>query len=245
MSMTGNPGEGRGREGLLYRPHRFVGYFLISLAILCFFPQCGLEYIPYLSQPLSLGSFVNDTFQFIRTTEYAETEFLGFEIYYKFYKQGQSPDNTITDFNTLITRGFHRLSSSTDDPGRITIAEPLIKIPSTNVGQITFTIDFNPVNPNEPRTFNDSTIVDVFLRRGVYYSSGPFDQQYKHFDKSFDLDTYLQGDADIGTEIMQEITSGNDLWLAAYVLSYGLKDLSFDIYSDAVYLNYIEVNFGW
>ena len=245
MKMTGKPGEGRGRVSRLPKPDRFLFYFLVSFTSICLLPQCGLEYIPYLSEPLSLGSFVDDTFQFIRTTENTEAEFLGFEIYYKFYKTDQSPDDTITDFNTLITRGFRRLSSSTDDPDLISISEPLIKIPSTNVDTITFTIDFSPLFPNEPTTLNDSTITNVILRRGVYYGSGTFDQQYKHFHKNFDPNTYLQGDADLGSDIMQEITNGIELRLALYVLSYGLKEFTLDIFSDAVYLNYIDVNFGW
>ena len=230
----------------MLKPYRFVVHFLISCVALCVLPQCGLEYIPYLSEPVSLGSYVNDTFQFIRTTDNTETEFLGFEIYYKFYKTDQDPDDTITDFYTLITRGFRRLCSSVDDPDLISISEPLIKIPPANVDQITFTIDFGPAYSDEPTTLNNSTVADVLLRRGVYYSSGTFDEQYKHFDKSFDfINTYLQSDADIGSEIMQEITSGSDLRLALYVLSYGRKDFTLDIYSDPVYLNYIDINFGW
>jgi len=30
-----------------------------------------------------------------------------------------------------------------------------------------------------------------------------------------------------------------------YALSYGMKDYSADLYSDAIYLGEIDVNFGW
>ena len=107
MRMTENPGEGRGRVALLYRPYRFVGYFLISLATLCLLSQCGLEYIPYLSQPVSLGANDADkTFKFIRTGDNTEVEFLGFEVYYKFYIESQEPDDSITTFSALFPNGF-------------------------------------------------------------------------------------------------------------------------------------------
>ena len=253
MSMTGNPGEGRGREGLLYRPHRFVGYFLISLAILCFLPQCGLEYLPYLSQPISLGANDADkTFQFIRTGDNTEAEFLGFEVYYKFYIESQEPDDTITIFNALYSNGFTRLSSSSDLKNLI--SKPVIKIPFGNTNTITFTLDFNQApTPKDPETgSNDPTVVDVSLRRAVYYEPGEGSEidRFKHFPDTLDdtTETYQENDSDIASSVwslIDELPTGENVRLALYVLSYGRKDYTVDIYSDALYLGYITVNFGW
>jgi len=253
MSMTGNPGgEGRGREGLLYRPHRFVGYFLISLAILCFLPQCGLGYIPFLSEPLSL--FANDadkTFQFKRTSDNTEAEFLGFEIYYKFYTESVEPDNTIITYSALSPNGFSRLSSS--DDLRNHISKPLIKIPFGNTNTITFTLDFNQVPEKDPETSStDLTVGDVSLRRSVYYDSdqGTEPDHCKHFPETEDdtPETYEDNDNDIDSSVWTIISTAptsDNVKLALYVLSYGLENYTLPLHSDALYLGYITVNFGW
>ncbi len=236
----------------MYRPYRFVGYFLISLATLCFLPQCGLEYIPYLSQPVSLGANDADkTFQFKRISDNTEAEFLGFEIHYKFYTEIEAPDDTIVTYSALSPNGFTRLSSS--DDRRNLISKPLIKIPSGNTNTITFTLDFDQVPEKDPGTSStDLTVDDVSLRRAVYYEPGEGSEidSFKHFPDNLDdtTDTYKQTDSDIDSSvwpIINDFPAGDNVRLALYVLSYGRKDYTVDIYSDALYLGYITINFGW
>ena len=252
MRMTRNQGEGRGREDLLYSPYRFVGYFLISLVTLCFLPQCGLEYIPYLSEPVSLGANDTDkTFQFIRTGDNTEAEFLGFEVYYKSYIESQEPDDTITTFSDLFSNGFTRLSSSSDLKNLI--SKPVIKIPFGNTNTITFTLDFNQVPVKDPGTSSTDPAVDeVSLRRAVYYEPGEGSEidRFKHFPDTLDdtTETYQETDSDIDPSvwsIIDELPTGDNVRLALYLLSYGRKDYTVDIYSDALYLGYITINFGW
>jgi len=236
----------------LHRPYRFVDYFLLFLATLCLLTQCGLEYIPYLSEPVSLGANDADkTYKFIRTGDNTEAEFLGFEIYYKFYITSQEPDDTITTFSALFSNGFKRLSSSSDLKNLI--SKPLIKIPSGNTNTITFTLDFNqaPI-PKDPETgSNDPAVDDVFLRRAVYYEPGEGSEidSFKHFPDSLDdtTETYQENDSDIDSSVwlVIEPPTGEKVRLALYVLSYGRKDYTVDIYSDALYLGYVTINFGW
>jgi hypothetical protein len=129
----------------------------------------------------------------------------------------------------------------------------LIKIPIGNTNIITFTLDFNQVPAKDPGTSStDLAVSDVSLRRSEYYDSdqGTEPDSGKHFPETEDAtpETYENDDNDIGSSVWTIISTpptSDNVRLALYVLSYGLENLSLPLYSDALYLGFITINFGW
>ena len=205
--------------------------------------QCGLEYLPYLTPPVSRGPS-GDTF-IVRKTAANDTEsavdweYLGIELYYKFYLTGATPDNNLTELSELNAKGFRRISSSGDDVTK-PIQKPLIDGLAL-AGDVDFDIAMENVNITETST---PVVVVSEIRRGVPY--GSLESGYPSFQQ-FLVDDFDEADDDVETSIYDHITSNplSKITMVMYALSYGMKDYSADLYSDAIYLGEIDVNFGW
>ncbi len=216
--------------------------------------QCGLETIAYLSPPVSLGALTSGLyFSFQKTTENdLPTQidiFEGFEIYYKFYKLDDTTDTDIVERSELVSKGFHRLSrfdeDEKDDPDR-----PLVE--GTTTGKTIF------VNLDPPGELNIADRYDTSgsgtdfyvdeLRRGVPYDITDTGEGYYPYLKRFLYipadEHFLETDADVGSGIWSSILGGEKIVMLAYALSYGRADFV-DVYSEAEFLGYIDVNFGW
>ena len=205
--------------------------------------QCGLEYLPYLTPPESRGPSVK-TFIVRKTvandTESAlEWEYLGIELYYKFYLQGDPTDYNLTELSELTTKKFHRISSSGDEEN--SVQKPLID-GTALVGDIDFDIDMENMRITETST---PVVVVSETRRGVPYDSDELGY-YPYFQR-FLVDDFDAADDDVETSIYNYITSNplSKITMVMYAFSYGKKDYSVDLYSEAVYLGEIDVNFGW
>lgn len=220
---------------------------MIIGAVLCVLPQCGLEYLPFLKAPADPDVRDADKiFEFTRTN--TELEFRGYELYYKFYTIDQDPNTTITTLAGLKADTFQRMSNATD-----TETKPLIQIPLLDVTAYTFTLLFNQFpTAADPRFVSSPSGITGQLRRSTVYGSTQGNEPgfFKHFPESVDQtdQTYELDDEDIESQVWAVINSdppGDNVRLAVYALSYGLKDYTSPLYSDAVYLGDITINFGW
>jgi hypothetical protein len=221
----------------LLKPVLVLAICLLAMA------QCGLEYLPFLTAPVSIGPSV-DIFSVRKTaandTESAiEWEYQGIELYYKFYLPTETPDNNLTELIELNAKGFRRISSSGDQA--TSVQKPLID-GKAFLGDVDFDIDMENTDITETST---PVVVVSEIRRGVPYDSDEIGY-YPYFQR-FLFDDFDAADADVGTSIYGYITSipFSEIKMAVYALSYGKKDYVVDLYSEAVYLGEIQVNFGW
>ena len=221
----------------ILKPLLILPMFLLTMA------QCGLEYLPYLTPPMSLGPS-GTTFSVRKTaandTESAlEWEYLGIELYYKFYLQGADTDYNLTELSELTTKKFHRISSYPGDKIDKPLQKPLID-GTAMAGDVDFVIDMENMEITEIST---PVVVVSDIRRGVPY--GSLELGYPSFQQ-FLVDDFDAADDDVGTSIYNITTiPSSKITMAMYALSYGKKDYVVDLYSDAVYLGEIDVNFGW
>lgn len=221
----------------LLKPVLILPICLLTMA------QCGLEYLPFLTPPTSLGQ-AGKTFSVRKTaandTESAlEWEYRGIELYYKFYLPSATLDNNLTELSELTTKKFHRISHPDDEEN--SIQKPLID-GTALAGDVDFLIDMENMEITETST---PIVVVSEIRRGVSYNSDEIGY-YPSFQR-FLFEDFDATDDDVGTSINDYITgiSPGYITMLVYALSYGKKDYSVDLYSEAVYLGEIDVNFGW
>lgn len=228
---------------------------LALLPCLLLLTACGLEIVPYLSPPDAQPPPSATEFSFRRTTENSEIgvdyQFEGFELYYRFYTTDETPNESIIDRSGLLAAQFRRVCGGDDTPADLlSVNKPLIRV--TLPGAMIFTLKFG-TNPSDASATSDPSEFTTVLRREPRYSSTHPDTAVRDNFKSFaygftTTDPYLEGDRDVGTAIWGVISTGqpsSSVRLALYVLSYGRQDYVTDLYSDAVYLGYRDINFGW
>jgi len=183
-------------------------------------------------------------FTFRCTTANSEPEFEGFELYYKFYTNEQTPNEGITDRSGLLAAGFDRVCEAPPEYHN-DIDKPLIEVIPPD--DIEFTLDF-AASP-EPTVTSFPAGITVIMRRAAYYSSSTTHlDEFKSFDYDYDaIETYMEtDDPDYGSEVLAAIDARSDLHLTLYVLSYGKQEYATDLYSSAVCLKTIgPFNLGW
>ncbi|MBN2443413.1 MAG: hypothetical protein JXJ04_18775 [Spirochaetales bacterium] len=240
-------------------------FFLKTFLCLCLFClclTCGIDEIPVLSKPQKGNtSDTFNTFEF-RITENngcvegcykTEPDFLGFEIYYKFFSSdldGQNAANSQSNkltVNELESNSFRRISfyindNNCDKPTRI--QKPLIPVPKDNRGkQSLITISFNAMESTgniyikavaeETDGLSEIRGVDELeIRRNIE------DPEKLEFFKSFE--DFTTSDADVNGVGSLELEES--LIILVYVLSYGKYNLSETIYSEALCLSWINVS---
>jgi hypothetical protein len=215
----------------------------MASAILTFLPQCGLESIPYLTPPVSLGRSAN-TFNVQKTDANdaeenpPEWQYRGIELYYKFYLPGDATELNLTELSQLQSRGFFRVSGP-DDDAEDPLDKPLIDV--STLGDVSFLIDLDTLDVTRVST---STVVVEPIRRGVPYDS--FHPDYPSF-KPFESEHFDKTDDDVGEELYTLIqeNAGAQIPMVMYALSYGNRNYFADLYSEAICLGEIEINFGW
>ena len=237
-----------------------------SVLLILLLNTCGIEQYLQL-QPPSDPTNIGDLFTFKKTLFNSETEFIGFDLYYRIYNLLEDPDlDEIIEFEDLGANGFSRIHASDDVEANI--QRPLIRIqpndrtpaasPPDN-DEFTLTVDFSGTSPLVepfPIIFDDgtSTLIDspeddslalpgpppilieiTDIRRDVYDDS---DDSYKQFSD------FSEGDADIDTDIWDDIDLGLDVKIVLYVVCYGYDFVNFrSLYSEPVKLGTIERTF--
>ena len=219
--------------------------------------NCGIEDFPAFLESPAKGFTAAPVFEFLATAENSETEFLGFELYYKFYlgpsdPQIQDDRETIGVFDDLVVRGFRRLNRARNST---LVEKPLIPVVADKGKRFAVQISFedltNPdqypeitVTPIDVLTSPD-TMTAQGLRRSVTYKSGAETGDYKRFNDFYE-ETPGTPDADITAAMWDEIQNSQPIVIALYVLSYGVEvstTANLILYSRPLSLDYISWTF--
>ncbi len=197
---------------------------------------CGLEYVLALTPPEYIETSIADKyFRIGLTSDNDEPEFRGVELYYKFY--GKNETNLVTNlssFDELVSGGFYRLASDSDEAGKI--SKPLIAVPVENRGHDThITLDLSSTANAHiyatPQEANGYSLSSLEVRRGVTKSNG----EYKPFSE------FAASDPDVNS-ISQDFQVEPEVILLVYAISFGKKDIATDAHSKAVCLFNIRIN---
>ncbi|MBN2533818.1 MAG: hypothetical protein JXB88_13060 [Spirochaetales bacterium] len=221
--------------------------FIFCLFILIVI-SCGIDEIPVLSRPqFKTNNEIDDYFEFKATEDNDEDEFRGFEVYYKFFSadaEGESAANyqsNYTSVSEVEAAGFRRItyyidSDDCDKPTRI--LKPLIKVPLGMRGTATtLTINFGEAIGKGPTYSISSDEEDYISISALPIRRGIEDTENQGYYKGFD--TYKKTDIDVYG--LGSIDPAKKVNILVYVLSYGIYNLSEQIYSDALCLGYIEL----
>jgi hypothetical protein len=203
---------------------------MVTLAVLLGISGCGLESYLLLNPPTAVSSTASGEFKFKADSTNNEYEFLGFEVYYKFYLTSETPNNSINTFEQLKTDSFLRLNNGGSDTAT-SISKPLFFSESWKGTSYTVTIDFfNSANPSVDPDAPGRSITG--LLRGVIGVGllSPYDSYFKPFYN------YVSADTDITPNLLNDINAGLSVTLALYVLSYGKDSTGLELYSQPVFL---------
>lgn len=239
--------------------------YIIFILILILFPflfSCGLEdNIDSINPPeYSLTSDGSKIFEIKITEDNNEDYFRGIEFYYKFYGKDTEPsssDINLDTYDELITANFKRISKSSDSFNNY--VKPLVPVPEEDRGyESKITIDFSEFDTNnhpyiyaEPDSGNTIDLEDgkpygleidkldpLDIYREVTYPSGDINSPYcKPFNDMLTTDDDL-------SHIDQDF-SDPELKILLYAISYGKYDLTTKLYSKAVCLLYINIDFTY
>jgi hypothetical protein len=224
---------------------------------------CGLENIPVLNPPYipagGQGSETNYVFSFQSTTANNETDFRGFELFYKFYSDLTSvppnpPATGAADVSWLLGLGYKPVCSKNSDVvggTAVTHNAPLVPVAIADRGtSFTVSIDFHTLGTVTQPSFSyggaTQPVPAVEVRRAVGDNSvGSPDNGYpKTFIVSTSslVHTYLATDADIGTSLLAAATTQGFAYFVVYVASYGFSTDQGGYYSLPLYLGYVKVD---
>ena len=249
---------------------KFGRLFLLISCV--FFNSCGLDEQPVLLPPIKgTTSDTSDTFTFKVNKqngtgdEYEYNIFKGFLLYYKFFPvttEGKYEMDQQSNFQSIDDiNNFHRFTyyvnknnceKVTDTKSKIPLLnvheghihkaernfEPTIKISFQNIldeNDVKVIVEGVPEEESEPLFLTDED-EPIYVRRDI---REVVDNEPTDYYKSFKY--YDEYDADIDNDIDLSVANPR-AYLLIYVLSYGKDNLTTDIYSDAVCLNYIEID---
>lgn len=226
------------------RPVQGPAHLLVlpaAVALLSCLSSCGLEHIPYVDEPVP-GTTVQETFTFSAPASVAGY-FLGYELYYKLYaldNPAADSEVALASVAALQAAGFHRLTKEGDTDARL----PLVEAPSQADHRVAVT--FFPYGGQPSFTITDSSgapliAEPVLLRRGVQYPIGEpgVTGVYQTF-ADFSADDTILTDTDLPESVWSSMSSGSQVKLALYAVSYGEDELLAPLYSEPVYLFYID-----
>ncbi len=199
---------------------------------------CGLEYLPYIHEPLQ-GTPSGGSFSFSSPQEVGLL-FEGYEIYYKLYVSGDPSLTTESDFTTvdaLKAQGFHRVTSE----GDIDEDRPLVKVPLASRGvPHNVTIEFPEFGGQPSATVSWDAGNRLFLRRGILFPlDEPGADRYQSFLDFSEADILLQP-TDLSRDVWEDMQLAIQVKLALFVASYGRNELGGALYSEPVYLFTID-----
>jgi hypothetical protein len=201
-----------------------------SVFLILLLNTCGLETFIQLNppgNPVRLG----DQFLFTKTLYNSEPEFTGFDLYYRFFDSGVTPElDDIIQFEDLGIHGFRRIHGSSDNQGTLPplmYVQPGDRTPGASPpdnDQFTLTVDFTGKEPSLalvdpfPQIEGDGTadvdfseIAHTDIRRDVWDESASAYKQFSDFSA---------GDADI-SQLSDDIAGGAAVQLVLYAVSYG------------------------
>ena len=201
---------------------------------------CGLpDPRPLLPPPIDpSASDAADTFSFSHPTgagsdRVRSVETFGYEVYYRFSRQGDATDHNLQDIAQLRASGFVSLRKAGDRQG--VSAQPLIVVSSSARADHRVTLSFAALGDGaDPRaTLNPGG--SISLRRGVANITGAYER--------FECEGFEAAQPDVlaFAELPQVCAAGLEVQLEAYAVAYGRDADRRAQFSDALYLGSIDV----
>lgn len=230
--------------------------YILTFAAVMVFSGCGLYSYPYIEAPnvsKVVGGGVTECI--IENASGNDPEvFRGYEIYYKFYDQNkrlaeQRDDHNAIfakeepDYTALLAVGYKRCRVIKNMKKDTTV--PMIPIPSGfREDDFNITIDFKTLasGSNDEHAellaeFKTMPIESIPLYRCIedtkpesWETPGDINNVYKDFN-SIDLEYEECHDSDLPTK---------EVSVSMYILSYGLYDNVYNLYSKPVWLGYVN-----
>jgi hypothetical protein len=218
----------------------------VVLCVLVWLPlvSCGIESISFVEGPDepfnedTLGATI--TFDHNNSFVNQSDDFLGYELYYKFYDDSvidpwEDDQNSIlaepipTGIGRLTNRGYRRIIRGDQEE-----AIPVILV--TNKGlSYTIELDFfkSGGDTDAVASWDDGTPTTIILRRNTPADDVP-GQEFRSFFGAFD-----EAHEDVDSDI-EAAAAANELGVAIYGLGYGIEGGTFrQLYSEPVYLGYM------
>ncbi len=231
---------------------RRLRLFLFLLPVVLNNYGCGLENIVYLSPPgnPTLASPINKTFTINSTSKNNEAEFLGFELYYKFYNISSSFPPSVEDVDDLKSYGYLPVCSEADSASGkyVNHSRPLFEVPPLQRGT-TFAITINFPNPtvaqsDQPILVYNGGQLSWTIRRDIGDEDGTSITYQK--GKPFigipaSFPAYNSSDTDISSVYGASASYSYNVYLVIFAMSYGRADITTHLYSPPVYLGYIQI----
>jgi hypothetical protein len=214
---------------------------------------------------------LNPRFTIKCTTQNSEPDFRGFELYYKFYKTPAEIEanlSGVTEYdlrtkNNFAPVCFQEDSFSVTPPQNLhssTSYKPLLFVQPLDRGSaFDITITFSSTPQTQPivryngaqyalPSFLPDAGQDISIRRNVgdIDPTSGFRGHGKFFIKPLTgYQTYISSDRDIQAiwNDVQPVGAGGSgaVYLAMYAMSYGLQNFTSDLFSQPVYLGYVQI----
>jgi len=227
---------------------------LISLLCLSLLGSCGTPQLTFFAPP-QRNTIDTGTIAFFHNTANSSDQFLGYNIYYKFYdnsdsatitcvadKQFINTEPTLLNDNRLIARRYSRIflndadniptiqisAKTTRTEFRIELANPLARIAENREVSLVR----NLTNNSQQRIYRSARATTI-------------GSEYKplHFDNSTTI--FSATDSDIQQIITTDLNSAlneEQLYIAFYGIAIGLNDAFARIYSEPEFLGYLALN---
>jgi hypothetical protein len=229
----------------------------MMLAVIGLLSGCGLEFnmtsLEPPNTPDDLASPGTPIFTIEVPAAEKELEFRGYELYYKFYANLadiQQNLQNVTEYELRSSHGFRQVCTAADTytgSSNLHTHKPLIFVETFDRNRaFLITVTFAP--PEQPSVLYDGDPYEVSVRRNVpdtvlgspnYGEPKPFIQLDAAFPAYQAADTDIQG---IWATVKPVLEGGTgEAYLAMYALSYGIVDITTDIYSTPVYLGYVRI----
>jgi hypothetical protein len=232
----------------------------LVVACFCIVSGCGLEdFVTSLrppNNPSTLASETTPTFEINVPAGVKESQFRGYELYYKFYVNSSDIEISLTGVSESELRSTYKFRPvcSGDDsyigtpPENLHTPKPqgLFAVPIPWLGSaFLITVTFSPSSVPNPQPTVSSTgpALSVSVRRNVPDTNPANYMKAKPFAPIGLLPAYQENDRDINViwpQVKPIPDGGNGvMYLAMYALSYGVADDHVtDLYSTPVYLGY-------
>lgn len=202
---------------------------VLLAAVVLALASCGLDVWPYLERPETIEATPLSAYFQVINVATTVAEFRGFEMFYKFTSRDQAKETGLGTREQLLAAQFRRVCS---DSGPVASQVPPLVLVDVADRNTVFTTTAYYDAPLVPAYAHYGGIVprDIPLRRAVEDLGSP---------KTFEYDSFAGTDADLVAVWDLVHDQGNELHLVMYALSYGLKDLTIPLYSDARYLGFM------
>ena len=235
-------------------------YILIVAMITIAIMGCGIPQIQYLAPPTSNDSVDNGTFMFFHNTDNNIDQFLGYDIYYKFYdnisttttciddKQYIESIPTVLSDRRLIERRYTRivLDDEHQDIPTISITSGAKSVEHRFIVRLADALALSIADAENSTLVNATNNTVYRMHRRV--EDNTQNNEYKPLHVYIPATIFFASDSDIqaaaisSSELNAVIERANDrLYIAFYGIAFGLGDSFQVIRSEPEFLGYLSM----